>query len=72
MKFDEKTSKETAQNWLNGLVTALEKEDYLLEVLLDKNKLQPNDAMIIKDAKNKLLALLAEIDELKEYHNDIK
>jgi hypothetical protein len=63
-KFNTKDSISTAKNWLSGTVTALEKEDYLLQVLLDKNKLQPEERAIIIKSKNLLLETLLKLDEI--------
>lgn len=65
-KFDVEDSSFTTKNWLRKCILALEKEDYLFEVLLDKGILQNKDKDLIVLVKHKLLNLMQEIDDIVE------
>lgn len=63
-KFDEKLSADTAVNWINGVVAGIEKEDFILNALLKKGKLQPEHQRIVRKARNMLLEVLPALDDL--------
>jgi len=64
-KFDKVTSESTCKNWLDSTAAGLEKEDFLLEVLLDKKILQPEEKKKIRKAKNLLLKTLHNLDTIR-------
>ena len=64
MKFNNEESKITMQNWLAKLVSTLDQQGYLLEVLIDKDKLQPSELSKVKRINKKLAKLACEIEDI--------
>jgi len=64
MKFNNEESKITMQNWLAKLVSTLDQQGYLLEVLIDKDKLQPRELGKVKRINKKLAKLACEIEDI--------
>jgi len=64
MKFNNEDSKITMQNWIGRLVSVLDQQGYLLEVLIDKDKLQPSELSKVKRINKKLAKLACEIEDI--------
>ena len=64
MKFNARDSRITMQNWIAKLVSTLDQQGYLLEVLIDKDKLQPRELGKVKRINKKLAKLACEIEDI--------
>ena len=59
----EKMSRKITINWIRGVITALEKEDLLLDLLMKNVKLMPKHCKVILRIRQNLLELLSLLDD---------